>query len=219
MPAYSVCQTTVLALRRTAPGCIDTHQRLRAPCLPPSPLLVNGSRRPTEGGDAADGKDEDGDGECVEDERAGRVSPSSPFPSGAQKQRRILPATVIFTSAASCQRASQMRMCMRMRKRSAGGSPWPPPRLADIPARMNAGPHLDLPPPTPLQLAPEFRGPIDCSVLISRSSFFHSPDSTRRAVPQLRQCAPTLPCSQDARSYAGGSRGRERAQSYRAVGQ
>jgi hypothetical protein len=49
-------------------------------------------------------------------------------------------------------------MCMRMRKRGAGGSPWPPPRLADIPARMNAGPHLDLSPPTPLQLAPEFSG-------------------------------------------------------------
>ncbi|KAJ7789730.1 hypothetical protein B0H14DRAFT_2943545, partial [Mycena olivaceomarginata] len=37
--------------------------------------------------------------------RSGHVSPSSPSPSDAQKQWRILPATVIFTSAASCQRA------------------------------------------------------------------------------------------------------------------
>jgi hypothetical protein len=41
---------------------------------------------------------------------------------------------------------------------------------------------------------PNFRGPNDCSMLISRSSFFSSPDSIRRAVPQLRrQCAPTFP--------------------------
>ncbi|KAJ7729369.1 hypothetical protein B0H14DRAFT_530029 [Mycena olivaceomarginata] len=47
---------------------------------------------------------------------------------------------------------------------------------------------------------PNFRGPSDCSVLMSRSSFFPSPDSTRRAVPQLRQCAPTLPSLQQPRS-------------------
>ncbi|KAJ7895157.1 hypothetical protein B0H14DRAFT_3426299 [Mycena olivaceomarginata] len=46
-------------------------------------------------------------------DRSGRVSPS-PFPSGAQKQRRILPATVIFTSAAACQRA-----CRRRRDRAS----------------------------------------------------------------------------------------------------
>jgi hypothetical protein len=38
-------------------------------------------------------------------DHSGCVSPSSPFPSDAQKQRRILPAIVIFTSAALCQRA------------------------------------------------------------------------------------------------------------------
>ncbi|KAJ7336762.1 hypothetical protein DFH08DRAFT_280663 [Mycena albidolilacea] len=90
-----------------------------------------------------------------------------------------------------------MRTCMRMRKRSAGGPPWPPPRLADIPARMNAGPHLDPPPPTPLQLAPEFLG----AQRLQRAHIaLIFPDSTRRAVPQLRQCAPALPSLQPPRS-------------------